>query len=147
MSFQDIKSSKTAFRLLIAASYIACLIVIGTIMFSLVEGLTYGNSFYFTVQTLFSIGYGDVCPVTDMGKILTTLFIIFGITGFLASVSIVGTWILKKYSHRNRTLNALKKAGERRRQDALYKWADKNNVQREIIDDIIKKTMMEEDEK
>jgi hypothetical protein len=147
MALQDITSSKTAFRLLVASTYMASLIVAGTILFSLIEGLSYGDSFYFTVETLFSIGYGDLCPVTNTGKMLTTLFIIFGIAGFLASVSILGTWILFKYSKRESKLKKLNLANDKKRRDAVYRWAEKNNVPMKLIDEIIEKTIAEEREK
>lgn len=147
MALQDITSSKTAFRLLVASIYMAALIVAGTILFSLIEGLSYGDSFYFTVETLFSIGYGDLCPVTNTGKMLTTLFIIFGIAGFLASVSILGTWILSKYSKRESRLKKLNLANDKKRKDAVYRWAEKNNIPMKLIDEIIEKTIAEEKEK
>lgn len=147
MALQDMTSSKTAFRLLVVSTYMAVLIIAGTLLFGLVEGLTYGDSFYFTVETLFSIGYGDLCPVTNTGKILTTLFIIFGIAGFLASVSILGTWILSKYSKREGKLKKLSLANEKKRKDAVYRWAAKNNIPKKIIDDIIEKTTAEESHK
>jgi len=147
MALQDITSSKTAFRLLVASTYMASLIVAGTILFSLIEGLSYSDSFYFTVETLFSIGYGDLCPVTNTGKMLTTLFIIFGIAGFLASVSILGTWILSKYSKRESKLKKLNLANDKKRKDAVYRWAEKNNIPMKLIDEIIEKTTSEEREK
>jgi hypothetical protein len=147
MAFQDITSSKTVFRLLVASTYMASLIVAGTILFSLIEGLSYSDSFYFTVETLFSIGYGDLCPVTNTGKMLTTLFIIFGIAGFLASVSILGTWILSKYSKRESKLKKLNVANDKKRRDAVYRWAEKNNIPMKLIDEIIEKTAGEEKEK
>ncbi len=147
MAFQDITSSKTAFRLLMASTYMAVLIIAGTLLFSLVEGLSYGDSFYFTVGTLFSIGYGDLYPLTNTGKMLTTLFIIFGIAGFLASVSILGNWILTKYSKREGKLKKLSMANEKKRKDAVYKWAEKNNIPKKIIDEIIEKIAAEERDK
>mgnify|MGYP000864389687 FL=1 len=101
------------------------------------EGLDISTAFYFTVQTLFSIGYGDVPPVTDTGKILTTVFIILGICRFLAAVSIIGSWIINKYvKNRKRIEKKIIEANEKRI-DAIYTWAERNDIDRRIVDCVV----------
>lgn len=46
-------------------------IVLGTVGFGYVEGLSPINAFYFTVVTITTVGYGDIYPVTDMGRLMT----------------------------------------------------------------------------
>ncbi len=147
MSLDRIVSSKTAFRLMIATVYMAFLIVAGTVLFHFTEYLDYGDSFYFTVVTLFSIGYGDIAPMTVEGEILTTLFIIFGLSVFLASVTIIGTWMVKQYSNRDNRLRRLSEAGDRRRKEAIYRWGERHDISRETLDKVIKNTIKENEEK
>ena len=40
---------------------------------------TFGDSFYFTVATLTTVGYGDITPVTEWGRWVTVLMIMSGI--------------------------------------------------------------------
>lgn len=40
---------------------------------------TYFDAVYFTVITLTTVGYGDITPVTDSGKVVTVLMIISGV--------------------------------------------------------------------
>lgn len=41
-------------------------------------GLTLANSFYFTVATLFTVGYGDFVPFTLLGRLWIIFIIVFG---------------------------------------------------------------------
>lgn len=40
---------------------------------------TFGDAFYFTVVTLTTVGFGDITPVTEIGKFITVLMILSGI--------------------------------------------------------------------
>ena len=51
----------------------------GTVFYRLVEDWGWIDSFYFSVMTLTTVGYGDLVPETDFGKIFTTLFVFGGL--------------------------------------------------------------------
>lgn len=40
---------------------------------------TFGDAFYFTVVTLTTVGFGDITPITEYGKWITTIMILTGI--------------------------------------------------------------------
>ncbi len=40
---------------------------------------TFGDAFYFTVVTLTTVGFGDITPITEWGKWITTFMILTGI--------------------------------------------------------------------
>jgi voltage-gated potassium channel len=69
--------SDPAFRALLAI--LVSLLVAGTIAFHVVEGWGWLDSLYFSVVTMATVGYGDLHPVTALGKILTMLFIVLGL--------------------------------------------------------------------
>ncbi len=53
-----------------------------------VEHWSLVNAVYFCVVTLGTVGYGDITPTTDVGKIFTTVYIIVGLSilgGFFAT--------------------------------------------------------------
>ena len=57
------------------------------------------NSFldavWWTVSTVTTVGYGDIVPVTDAGKIMAIFYMIFGIGVLAISLSVLGTRIYK----------------------------------------------------
>jgi len=68
---------KHAFRYLLISVIIV--LATGTIFYHLVEKLSWLNSYYFSVVTLSTVGYGDITPHTDAGKIFTTFYIFTGV--------------------------------------------------------------------
>ena len=54
-------------------------VIVGTIVYKYVEGWGWVDSYYFSVMTLTTVGYGDLTPVTTTGKIFTTLFVFGGL--------------------------------------------------------------------
>jgi len=51
----------------------------GTVYFHETEGWSYTDAFYFSTMTLTTIGYGDLTPSTNMTKIFTSFYAIFGV--------------------------------------------------------------------
>lgn len=72
--------------LLIMASLV---VVIGVVFYTQIEKWSVLDAIYFCVVTLGTVGYGDIVPKTDAGKIFTIFYIIFGLAvigGFFASL-------------------------------------------------------------
>jgi voltage-gated potassium channel len=55
------------------------LLGLGTLFYHGVEGWRWLDSLYFCVITLATVGYGDLSPQTDLGKIFTMVYILIGI--------------------------------------------------------------------
>lgn len=55
----------------------------GTVFFHYIEGWSWLDSYFFTVVTISTVGYGELVPATAAGKIGTT-FLIFGGLGVFA---------------------------------------------------------------
>ena len=70
---------------------ISILIGFGTWAFRLLEDWTWAESFYFSVATLTTVGYGDIYPITMLGKFISGIMALIGIgivaipTGLLSS--------------------------------------------------------------
>jgi voltage-gated potassium channel len=54
------------------------------------------NSIYFTVVTLFTVGYGDIVPITPIAKIFVVVFIVFGMGAFLTALTSISGDIASK---------------------------------------------------
>jgi voltage-gated potassium channel len=60
------------------------LLIAGTVFYTLVEGWSVLDAVYFCAMSLATVGYGDVVPSTDAGKIFTVVYVLAGI-GILVS--------------------------------------------------------------
>ena len=65
---------------------VTLLFLIGIFGYSFLEGWSFLDSLYMTVITLSTTGYKEVSPLSDTGRVLTMILIIFGITIFLYSL-------------------------------------------------------------
>lgn len=63
---------------------VASLLIVGTIFYVLVEGWSVVDALYFCAMSLATVGYGDVVPDTDVGKVFTVVYVLSGI-GILVS--------------------------------------------------------------
>ncbi len=66
-------------------------IVSGTGFYSIVEGLRLVDALYLSVATLATVGYGDVTPQTDAGKLFTVVYMLVGVGILLAFVTTLAT--------------------------------------------------------
>ena len=57
---------------------------IGAVFYHQVEKLNWLDAFYFCTITLATVGYGDITPHTDLGKLFTIFYVIAGI-GIIAT--------------------------------------------------------------
>lgn len=74
---EDIRAIRN--RLLTIFGLISGAILAGAAGYHLVEGWSWLDSFYMTVITLATVGYGETHPLTDAGRVFTMFLILFGI--------------------------------------------------------------------
>jgi len=67
---------------------LVCLTVLsGTLFYRSIEGWGWIDSVYFSVATISTVGYGDLTPQSDIGKIFTIFYMLVGIGLFVALVT------------------------------------------------------------
>lgn len=103
-------------RLIFAVILIVVLITIGTTGFHYLENISWLESFYFATTTLTTVGYGDVVPRTNGGKLFTTVFILMGVGMVLYALTILAQAIIQ-----SEVLEAL---GERRKKKEMENLKD-----------------------
>lgn len=64
-------------------------VLLGAIFYHYVEHLSWIDALYFTTITLATVGYGDITPKTDAGKLFTVFYVLIGISIFVALARIV----------------------------------------------------------
>ena len=65
------------------------IILVGSIGFYYIEKLTAVDAFYFTTVLLTTVGYGDIVPVTDEGKVFATVYVLVAGTILLHNMSMI----------------------------------------------------------
>lgn len=91
-------------------STLVAIILAGTVFYHFVEGWAWIDSYFFTVVTLSTVGYGDLVPETALGKIGTTVLIFAGLGVFALSIQQLGNLAIlqrkKRLAARRKQLEA-----------------------------------------
>lgn len=83
------KRPRTVFRIRNAIGALAVAILFGTVGFTLIEGWPLADSLYVTVQTLTTVGYGDIPPHSPMGRGFAVAVMLIGAGGVALAASII----------------------------------------------------------
>jgi hypothetical protein len=78
------------------------LVVFLGVMVLVVEGISLSDAFYFCIVTIATVGYGDIHPATQGGKLLAVILIIMGVGTFLGVVANATEMMLHKRERRVR---------------------------------------------
>jgi voltage-gated potassium channel len=76
-------------------------LLFGTLAFALIEGWTLFESFYFTVISVTTVGYGEVHELSSAGRVLVVLVIAGGVLTTVLSANLIGVSMLSSFQHRN----------------------------------------------
>ena len=78
-------------------AYFTVLISVGTLGFYVIGGDEWSliDSFYMTIFTITTVGFGEVHPLNDLGRLWTSFIIVFGVSGFLYMLSEIGAELVE----------------------------------------------------
>lgn len=83
-SSDELEKAKVLHQFRAAAGVSLAVLATGAIFYHYIEDMTWLNAFYFCVITLTTIGYGDIVPTTNPGKLFTIFYVIVGV-GIIAT--------------------------------------------------------------
>ena len=63
------------------------LLLVGILGFTFIEDMSLTDAIYFSIVTMATVGYGDIHPQTEIGKILALIIIIGGVGTFLGIIA------------------------------------------------------------
>lgn len=121
----------------VVVAYMAVLIVGATLATMEVCGLSATDSFYYVVQTLWTVGYGDITLPGESGRMLSIAIMLFGTVGITSALGVVGGMVLDRHSRRHESLEREVEDTRRRNLDALYAWGERKGISRKRIDEVL----------
>ena len=82
----------------------AALVLVGTIVYGVVEDWSWVDSLYFSVVAVTTVGFGDLTPSTDGSKLFTVFYVLSGI-------SIISLWLNERLRRHARAAAQLESEG------------------------------------
>ena len=82
-------ASNIRFRIRYALLALLAAVVFGTVGFHFIEGWSPADSFYVTVQTLTTVGYGDQTPHSGAGRMFAVVVMLIGAGGVALAISTI----------------------------------------------------------
>lgn len=82
-------------RLIIGVSIILMCIIFGVAGYMLIEHFTFSESLYMTVITLATVGFSEVHPLDDAGRIFTIILIFTNLIVFAYAITSLSSFILE----------------------------------------------------
>ncbi len=82
--------------LVVIGTALGLMLLTGTVSYHYLEDWSWTESFYFTVCTLTTIGYGDLTPSSDASRLFTAFFALAGVGIAFGSFGALGSMYLRR---------------------------------------------------
>ncbi len=103
-------------RILLIAGLLGFAVAIGTTGFVLIESYSWFEAFYMTISTITTIGYQEIKPLSQSGRIFNSFLIIFGVSAVFVAVGAMTQTIIE--------LELQGHPGERRKRKMIHNLHD-----------------------
>lgn len=82
-------------RLIWGITALVVIIVIGTVGYLLIEGWSFLDSLFMTITTITTVGYDEVHPLSDGGRIFSSFLIVGGVGGALYALTAIVAYVVE----------------------------------------------------
>ena len=103
-------------RIVLIGALIVSAMLIGIAGFRLIEGYSFFDAFYMTLITITTVGYQEVHPLSQAGRVFNSFVIFFGVTAMFIAMGAMTQTIIELQLH--------DRYGERRKKRAIMKMKD-----------------------
>ena len=103
------------------------------------------SSMWFSAINLFTIGYGEIVPLTLFGKIVSAVISILGVTLFLLPAAVIGSGFIDELEERNPSIGFCPNCNKTMQKEAFYR--DIYKKRRGRIPNVVKRALEAEKEK
>lgn len=96
----------------VVAAFVVVLVAAGTVGYVWIEGWSWADAFYMTIITITAVGYHEVRPLGETGRIFTVFMLAGGLTGLGAWFALITASLVRmdlRNTYRRRT--TMRKAG------------------------------------
>lgn len=104
---------KDYFRFVVPMAALFLLIAIGTMGYMIIDNYGFFDAFYMTIITIATVGYGEVQPLSQVGKVFTIFLIITSFGTFAYAVSAMTRFVVdgefNKFLKQKRLTSAIEK--------------------------------------
>jgi voltage-gated potassium channel len=83
-------------QLFVALSALIGMIAVGTVVYHHIEGWSWADSFYFSVCSITTVGYGDLVPTTEGARLFTAFYVLVGVAVAFTSLGVLGANYLRR---------------------------------------------------
>ncbi len=82
-------------RLLWGVTALVVIIIIGTLGYLLIEGWSFIDSLFMTITTITTVGYDEVHPLSESGRVFSIFLIIGGVGGALYTLTAIVAYVVE----------------------------------------------------
>lgn len=81
-------------RLLNIALIFATIVIVGGVGYAVIEGWSWIDAFYMSIITITTVGFGEVHPLTQVGKLFTAVLVVLGVAAITYSFSALTNFLI-----------------------------------------------------
>ena len=82
-------------RFLLTALAVAATLALGTVGFVVIEHYPPFDAFYMTLTTMTTVGYGEIHPLSQAGRVFNSFLIIFGVSTLFIAIGAVTQTVIE----------------------------------------------------